>query len=99
MSYATMTRDHAIQELRKLPPAHTVHRDDHEALAHRAALVAVIEAGVRDPAYVEQRNKLIPAAERIADAKSGSLRPDMDPLWVRNFLAAMDDLWRQSRGH
>lgn len=51
-----------------------------------------------DCAYVDARNALIPAAERLTDQAVGPLAPDATPFdvarWGATFLKTMDKLWR-----
>jgi hypothetical protein len=54
-----------------------------------------------DCGYIKARNKLIPEAERMADAAVAAM-PGTEPMFVRRrwsfwgaeFTKAMDDLWR-----
>lgn len=52
-----------------------------------------------DCAYIKQRNRLIPEAERMADAAVALLMPNEPPsrrfaAWGTEFMKAMDELWR-----
>jgi len=52
--------------------------------------------------YVDRRNALIPAAERLANKQVAKIapkfmeRPAAHPSWTKLFLAAMDQLWAEA---
>lgn len=84
-------RAQALRELRAMPPLCGVDAKDDATRLRREELVSAIEAGVRDPSYVCERNALIPSAEAATTAKG--FKPGTVE-WDREFLAGMDRAWK-----
>jgi hypothetical protein len=91
-----MTPAQASQKLRSLPHLSSIPTFPPKDIELRQSLIAIVEGGCRHPAYVRERDKLIPQASRWADAKT--VAPvDGDHAaycreWSGHYLAQMDEL-------
>ena len=92
-----MTPSQASQKLADLPHLSSLNNFPPKDLPLRQTLIATVEAGCQDHKYINDRNRLIPQASRLADALTGSPidgdHPGYCLAWSRHFLAKMDLLW------
>lgn len=85
-----MNAAEASRALRAFAPLSSLKRPSEAHQKERAALVAIVEAEMRDDNYVYARNLNIPSAEIWADRQTHESRGGA--AWTRAFLSRMDEL-------
>ena len=90
----SMTPNQASIELRKMVPIARMKSVPPAVWAEREPLIRIVEASRQNLAYIKDRDALIPAAERYADAITTVSHedPSYNAVWTRNFHARMNKL-------
>ena len=90
----SMTPNQASIELRKMLPIARMKSVPPSVWAEREPLIRIVEASCQNLNYIAERDALIPAAERYAEATTTPPRDSLEfsAAWTRTFHARMNKL-------